>query len=122
DAFLTPEFCREHKLFVYEYNDRNDMYEISDRDFYKVKQKLLFPLTNFGQPIILVEDANYLNRGELYLVHRHEGVDLKLDEARDTLANLQKIWNRPVHLETVFDDVKTLFTFDGREHTEIEID
>ncbi len=122
DAFLTPEFCREHKLFVYEYNDRNDMYEISDRDFYKVKQKLLFALTNFGQPIILVEDANYLNRGELYLVHRHEGVDLKLDEARDTLANLQKIWNRPVHLETVFDDVKTLFTFDGREHTEIEID
>lgn len=122
DAFLTPEFCREHKLFVYEYSDRSEMYEISDRDFQKVKSKLLFSLTNFGQPAIHVEDANYLNRGELYLVQKHEGVDLQIDEARDTLVNLYKIWTRPVHLETKVDDMKTLLTYDGQEHSEIEID
>ena len=122
DAFLTPDFCREHNLFVYEFNDRTDYYEISDRDFQVVKQKLLFSLTNFGQPAIYVEDANYCNRGELYLKQMHEGVDLKVEEARDTLANLFKIWTRPVHLETVIDEVKTLMTFDGLEHSEIEID
>jgi stage V sporulation protein R len=122
DAFLTPEFCLEHKLFVYEYNERTDMYEIADREFKEIKQKLLFSLTNFGQPIIYVEDANYLNRGELYLIHKHEGVDLKIDEAKDTLLNLHKIWTRPVHLETILDEERILLSFDGHEHTEIEID
>jgi stage V sporulation protein R len=122
DAFLTQEFCFEQNLFVYGYNDRSDMYEISDREFKAVKEKLLFSLTNFGQPFIFVEDGNYLNRGELYLHHRHEGVDLQMDEARDTLANLFKIWNRPVHIETVVDEAKTLLTFDGQEHNETEID
>ncbi|MFQ5674991.1 MAG: SpoVR family protein, partial [bacterium] len=122
DAFLTPEFCRDHKLFVYEYNDRNEMYQISDRDFHMVKQKLLFSLTNFGQPILFVEDANYCNRGELYLVQDHEGVDLKIDEARDTMVNLFKIWTRPVHLETFVDEKKTLLTYDGQEHSDLEID
>ncbi|MFQ5823816.1 MAG: SpoVR family protein [bacterium] len=122
DAFLTPEFCQEHKLFTYEYNDRTDMYEIDDREFKRIKEKLLFSLTNFGQPFIYVEDANYLNRGELYLLHKHEGVDLKFDEARDTLRNIYKIWTRPVHLETVVDEIKTLLSFDGHEHSEIEID
>jgi stage V sporulation protein R len=122
DAFLTPEFCREQRLFVYAYNDRNNLYEISDRDFKQVKEKLLFSLTNFGQPFIYVEDANHRNRGELYLSQRHEGVDLKMDEAQDTLQNLYKIWSRPVHLDTYLDEVHTLLSFDGREHKEVEID
>jgi len=122
DAFLTPDFCREHKLFAFDYNDRSDMYEISDRDFKIIKEKLLFSLTNFGQPYITVEDANYGNRGELYMVHRHEGIDLKIDEAQDTLVNIHKIWSRPVHLETVIDESKTLLSFDGEEHQEIEIE
>ncbi len=122
DAFLTPEFCVEHKLFVYEYNDRTDLYEIVSRDFKKIKEKLLFSLTNFGQPIIYVQDANYLNRGELYLVHQHEGVDLQINEAYDTLVNLYKIWNRPVHIETIIDEIKTLISFDGQEHSEIELE
>jgi stage V sporulation protein R len=119
---LTPDFCREQKLFAYNYNDRTAMYEISDRDFKAIKRKLLFQLTNFGQPIVIVEDANYLNRGELYLRHKHEGIDLKIDEAHDTLRNLSKIWSRPVHLETFVDESKTLLSFDGEEHRETEID
>ncbi len=122
DAFLTPDFCRKHKLFAFDYNDRSDMYEISDRDFSIIKEKLLFSLTNFGQPFIFVEDANYQNRGELYLIHRHEGVDLKIDEAQDTISNIHKIWTRPVHLETIIDEAKTLLSFDGKEHHEVEVE
>jgi stage V sporulation protein R len=91
---------------------------IASREFKAIKEKLLFQLTNWGNPFIRVENANYENRGELYLVHQHEGLDLKLDMAKDTLKNVQRIWSRPVHLETVIDKRKKILTFDGRKHSE----
>jgi len=122
DAFLTPEFCMDQKMFSFRYNRDTDLYEIASREFKEIKEKLLFRLTNFGQPFIYVEDGNYNNRGELYLRHRHEGVDLKIDYARDTLRNIQKLWTRPVHIETVVDDKKRLITYDGKDFGERKID
>jgi len=118
DAFLTPEFARRHNLFTYKYDPATNEYVIDSRDFLAIKQQLLFQLTNFGQPIISVQDANYANRGELYLRHQHEGVDLRLDWARDTLANLQVVWSRPVHLETQIEGVPKLLSYDGEEQSE----
>ena len=83
----------------------------------QIKQQLLTALTNFGQPYIEVMDGNYSNRNELYLRHRHEGSDLKVDYAQATLENLNKIWKRPIHVETVVDERPKLFSFDGKEHT-----
>src|SRR5918995_336022 len=117
DTFLTPEFCKEYNLFSFNYNEQGHNYVIESREFQKVKQRLLFSLTNFGKPWIYVIDANHKNRGELLLRHEHNGVELKLDEARDTLANVQYIWARPVHLETVSDGAPSLLSFDGTEHT-----
>jgi stage V sporulation protein R len=114
DEFLTPEFVIENKLFTFRYNRDTDVYEIASRQFQEIKEKLLFSLTNFGQPFIAIEDANYNNRGELYLKHRHEGVDLQMDYARDTLRNLYKLWTRPIYLETLVDDRRRLLSFDGR--------
>jgi stage V sporulation protein R len=122
DEFLTPEFVVENKLFTFRYNRDTDLYEIASREFKEIKEKLLFRLTNFGQPFIYVEDGNYNNRGEMYLRHRHEGVDLKMDYARDTMRNLYKIWTRPIHLETLIDDKKRLLSFDGSDFTERRID
>ncbi|HSE83231.1 MAG TPA: SpoVR family protein [Thermodesulfobacteriota bacterium] len=112
DEFLTEDFCREHGLFTYGYNRSTGMYEIESRDFVKIKQKLLFLLTNCGRPIIEVVDGNYMNRGELYLIHKHEGVDLKLDWAKDVLSKLSQIWKRPVHLETLVEGKVRIFTAD----------
>ena len=100
DAFFTEEFCHEHKFFTYHFNPERGVYEIADRNWKSVKQKLLFGLTNFGQPFIYVTDGNFENRGELLLEHRHEGIDLRIDYAKDTLRNLFQIWSRPVHLRT----------------------
>ena len=118
DTFLTPEFCREYKLFSFNYQDSTQNYVIESREFQKVKQRLLFSLTNFGKPWIYVVNGNHRNRGELLLRHEYNGVELKLSEARDTLANVQYVWGRPVHLETVSDDKPTLLSFDGTEHTQ----
>src|SRR5690606_33386180 len=100
DEFFTLDFCRENKFFTFIENRRTGRLEIESREFEKVKSKLLEQLTNFGQPFIYVVDANYLNRGELLLAHRHEGQDLRLDYARDTLRNLARIWRRPVSILT----------------------
>jgi stage V sporulation protein R len=116
DAFLTPEFCIKHKLFSFAFNDQSNYYEIISREFPKIKQQLLDGLTNHGRPFIYVVDGNYKNRGELYLKHKYQGVELKLDYARDTLANLERLWGRPVYIETVVDDKPTVMSFDGSQH------
>jgi stage V sporulation protein R len=117
DEFLTPEFVRRHGLFTYDFDPKSGEYLISDRDFHAVKEKLLFMLTNFGQPTVEVVDANFLNRGELVLTHRYEGIPLKLDQARQTLENVHSLWKRPVNLETYVDDEPVVLTYDGVEHT-----
>jgi stage V sporulation protein R len=121
DAFFTKEFCEEARLFAYRYNRKTGNYEISSREFEDVRRQLLSALTNSGQPFIYVTDANHANRGELYLRHRYEGVELKQDHARDTVRNIQSIWNRPVHLESVVGGKGRLVSFDGSEHRETEV-
>ena len=118
DEFLTPQFAREHRLFTYEYDDKTGYYVIDEREFEKVKRKLLFALTNFGNPMVEVVDGNFENRGELLLIHRHEGIDLKQDWAKDTLANIYALWTRPVHIDTIVEEKARRLTFDGKEHTQ----
>ncbi len=117
DNFLTPEFCVQHNLFSFAYQEQAGQYFIESRDFEKIKQRLLFSLTNFGKPWIYVIDGNFRNRGELLLKHAHSGVDLKLDHAADTLANVQALWGRPVHLTTLVDGKPTTLSFDGTDHS-----
>ena len=121
DHFLTKEFCEEHKLFVFKANPQTNQYEISDRDFEAIKKHLLFRLTNMGHPIIAVVDGNFRNRSELLLKHSHEGMDLDLEEGRDTLRNLQRVWKRPVNLQTLVEDQPKLLRFDGDKHSEEDV-
>lgn len=115
DAFLTEDFCHKHKLFIYDYDPRSNHYQISSRKFSDIKKRLLSMMTNFGNPRISVVDGNHANRGELHLVHEHEGVDLKVDYAVDTLKHLVMLWRRPASLETVVDGRRVVMSHDGRE-------
>ena len=118
DEFLTEEFCREQKLFTFEYSKQAGDYVIASREFQQVKRKLLDQLTNWGNPQIVVADGNYENRGELLLRHLHPVHELRQDHARDTLEHLFTLWNRPVHLETVVEQRTQVLSFDGRKHSE----
>lgn len=117
DEFLTPEFLTERLFYTYDYNRQKSEYVISSREFADIKNRLLFQLTNGGHPVIAVTDADYVNRGELLLEHRHFGVDLELPYAKSTLENLCLIWKKPVNLITQIKDRPTLLTFDGAGHT-----
>lgn len=121
DTFLTAEFCNENQLFTYKYNERTKRNEIDDRDFGKVKQQLLWQLTNMGQPIIRVEDGNFENRGELLLVHDFQGVDLDVNHAEATLRNIGRIWGRPVSIRTTLGGKDKLLSHDGTTFKEKEI-
>lgn len=117
DEFFTVDFCRRQKFFGYDYNRSSGQYEISTLEFRDIKEKLLFQLTNFGQPFIRVLDGNFENRAELMLGHRHEGVDLRADYTKAVLENIFKVWRRPVHVLTKVDNKGRLFSYDGSEHS-----
>lgn len=115
DDFLTEDFCIRNKFFVYKFNKKTQKFEIDTRDFKAIKAKLLFQMTNFGQPIIRIEDGNFENRGELLLTHMWEGIDLQPDFMNETLKNVYALWTRPVNLVTVMDGDGQVVRFDGQE-------
>ena len=116
DEFLTPEFVVEQKLYAFGYSKRNSRFEIETRQFKEVKEKLLFQLTNAGNPVVEVVNANHENRGELLLRHAHQGIDLRLDWAQEVLESLHRVWKRPVGLHTTLKDKATVLYFDGENH------
>ena len=119
DEFLTEEFVRDRRMFVFKRGPDEEMV-ISSRDYRQVKTTLLRDLTNLGNPVVEVADANHANRGELRLVHRWDGLDLKLDYARDTLEALHRIWKRPVLVATQVEGRGRVLSFDGERHASEE--
>ena len=117
DEFLTEEVARDLKLFTFAYSGRSERFEIESREFAKVKEKLLFQLTNGGNPVIVVIDANFENKGELLLRHEHAGVDLRIDYAKECLIALHRIWRRPCCVATLLEQKPTVLRYDGVEHT-----
>jgi stage V sporulation protein R len=119
DEFLTEDFVREKRLFVYKRGSDEEMV-VSSREWRQVKETLLRDLTNLGNPIIEVQDANHRNRGELLLRHRWDGLDLRLDYARDTMEALYRIWRRPVHVATQVEGHGRILAYDGDRHASEE--
>jgi stage V sporulation protein R len=118
DTFLTPEFCIREQLFVTKRDPKTKQSVVSSREFNEVKQALLFQFSNGGRPVIEVIDANFGNRGELCLIHRHAGQDLRWDWAREVLGAMVQIWRRPVRLETMRGQKPVRLSHDGENSTE----
>jgi len=115
DEFMTPEFIEKHKFYQYGRDPHTGQLRIVSRDPVRIKQTLLYQLTNMGRPFIFVCDGNYANRGELYLAQKHNGQDIEIKYATETLKNVYRIWQRPVHLQARIDDEMILFSYDGTQ-------
>ena len=118
DEYLTEEFVERFKLYTYHFNRRTNQYEIAERDFKKIKEKMLFQLTNQGQPFIYVTDGNYQNKGELLLTHKFQGLELDVRWARETMRAMAEIWKRPVNVETEVDGQRKLFSYHNGPNSE----
>jgi stage V sporulation protein R len=99
DEFLTEEFIDKHKMYQSRRDPQTGEVRVASRDFKRVKQTLLHHLTNRGEPFVYVVDANYMNRGELYLAHQWTGLEVEAAKAAEVLQNVRVIWGRPVHLQ-----------------------
>lgn len=115
EEFLTDELIDRMKLYQYRKDPHTGQLRIASRDYNRIRQTMLYQLTNMGRPYIYVVDANYRNAGELYMAHKHNGLDIEIKWAVETLKNLHALWNRPVHLQARIDDDMMLFSYDGKQ-------
>src|SRR5262249_43241741 len=115
DSFLTADFCREQGFFTTTFDPKSGELVVDSRELDDVKRQLLQMVAAKGTPRVYVVDANAENRGELRLAHEHDGLDIQMDWAALTLANLVKLWGRPVHLDTLLEARPITLTHDGTE-------
>lgn len=113
--YLTEGLVKRLDLYTYKLEEVNGdlVWRIQETDWEKVRDALLDSMTNFGVPVVTVEDGDYERRGELYLKHHYDGKPLDMEYTTRALRNIYTIWGRPVHLETVADGTRLLFTCDG---------
>lgn len=109
--YLTKELVKEMDLYIFE--KKGPDWTITDKSWENVRDQLVCSRVNGGFPVIVVENGDYGKRGELYLVHRYEGIELDIRYVEKTLPYVYRLWGRPVHLETEVETKKVCFSYDG---------
>jgi len=119
EQFLTEKLVEDLNLYLYEgLQEHGEVrYVISDKDWRRIKSVLVAHLSTFGTPLIMVEDGDYKGKRELFLKHAFEGIELDQEYREKTMEQIFYLWDRPVHLESVVNGDKVLFSFDGTNHT-----
>ena len=110
-SYLTEELARELDLFVYALD--GEEFRVTETDWEVVRDVLASSLSTHHQPVIAVQDGDWHGRRELYLKHEFDDRPLDLNYAEHTLQYVQRLWGRPVHLETVVSGRGLLLSCDG---------
>lgn len=104
-------------MYTFGYNATKQQSGISCRECKEIKTPLLDSLTNFGQPVIQVHDANLRTRSEALVRRQYLGTAPRLDYAKQVLVNRHRIWKRPAYLEALVGDRTHGIGFDGTDHS-----
>jgi stage V sporulation protein R len=113
--YLTKDLVNELDLYVF--GRKGNEWSITDKNWESVRDQLVTSRINGGHPVILVKDGDYLRNGELYLIHQYEGIELDVKYLEKTLPHVYALWDRNVHLETVIDGRRSLFSYNGKKCT-----
>ncbi|MBM6997696.1 SpoVR family protein [Paenibacillus sp. DXFW5] len=113
-SYLTKELVRDLDLYIFE--KQGPEWKITDKTWEHIRDQLVASRVNGGSPYIVVQDGDYLRSGELLLKHQYEGLELDLKYLEHTLPHVYKLWGRPVHLETVVEEKRAMFSYDGQKH------
>ncbi|HLS09664.1 SpoVR family protein [Lentibacillus sp.] len=111
--YLTKELVNREDMYLFEKQGSN--YTISDKDYENVRDELVLQRVNGGFPYITVENGDYMRNGELYLMHGYDGTELDLHYLENVLPYIYQLWGRHVHLETVVEDKRGLFSYNGEK-------
>lgn len=109
--YLTEELVKDLDLFLFKLE--GEEWKVTDKTWERVRDAIVDSFTNFGRPLITVDDGDYRGRRELYLRHHYDGRDLDVPYAEKTLQHVYRIWQRPVHLETVVGGRTVVLTCEG---------
>lgn len=98
--YLTEDMADELKLFQYELS-KDGTLSVLDRDIKDLQDTILSPKYNFGAPSVLATQIDV--DGTLHLSHDHrtDGRGLDLGRSEKVLEYVQRVWRRPVKLDTV---------------------
>ncbi|GBF32642.1 stage V sporulation protein SpoVR [Desulfocucumis palustris] len=111
--YLTKELIEDMDLYLYK--KAGYEWKVTDKEWETVRDGIVASMTNSGFPYLVVEDGDFNKRGELYLKHQFDGLELDVYYAEKTLPQVYKIWGRTVHMETVLDNKKVLFSYNGEK-------
>ncbi|MFD1956050.1 SpoVR family protein [Paenibacillus thailandensis] len=111
--YLTKDLVKELDLYIFE--KKGPEWKITDKSWENIRDQLVYSRVNGGFPSIVVADGDFNRIGEMYLVHQYEGIELDLKYVERTLPYVVQLWGKSVHLETVVEDKKIVFSCDGKK-------
>ncbi|WP_054939721.1 SpoVR family protein [Paenibacillus ihuae] len=112
-SYLSKQLVNDLDLYVFE--KKGPEWKITDKAWENVRDQLVLARVNGGSPYLVIQDADYERNGELMIAHRYESIELDLKYLERTLPHIYNLWGRTVHLQTVVEDKKALFTYDGKK-------
>lgn len=101
-TFLTKELVDELDLYIY--NQEWAHLVAREKGWEIIRDRILKERVNYGEPLIVIEDADYGLSRELYLKHQYEDQELDRVYAEKTLKAIRRLWGRIVHLETTINN------------------
>jgi stage V sporulation protein R len=99
NEFFTPDFCDKYEFFDWKRMPNGDI-KLEDRDFKKIKAKLLRKYANGGLPEIALVDPNHRGKGYMLLQHHSEGQTLYPSYVEAVMQSLYFFWGSEVFLAT----------------------
>lgn len=111
--YMTKQLTEDLDLYVFE--KKGPEWKITDKSWENIRDQLVFARVNGGSPYLVVEDGDYLRTGEMVIKHMYEGIELDLKYMERTLPYVYQLWGRAVHLETIVEDKKVMFSYDGKK-------
>lgn len=112
--YLTKQLTEDLDLYVFE--KKGAEWKITDKTWENIRDQLVYSRVNGGFPYLVVLDGDYQRTGEIYLKHHYEGIELDLKYLERTLPFVYQLWGKSVHLETLLEDKRVLFSYDGKKH------
>ncbi len=112
--YLTPEIVAELDLFLFEKIGFH--WVITDKSWEHIRDHWVESCIRQGFPLIHVRHPESPADRRLYLMHSYHGKELDVQHLEQTLQAVFYLWRNPVHLETIVNRRKVLFTYNGIEH------
>jgi stage V sporulation protein R len=110
--YLTEELAEELQLFRYR-SEADGSVRVVDTDIDAVRETLLAPKYNFGVPSVFANHVATDGSLELYQEHDIDGRGLDIERAEKVLDYIHRVWRRPVKLETVDAEGKSVLLTRG---------